>query len=418
MRKPISGTVYKGKKYYYARVYYYVGDQRKCKEYPTHVLIDDTTKRKAERQKRSAEKVLYEIISTFVIPGTDTITSPDDMLFTDCIKEWFAHQRGSKPKSTLAGYQHVVNDLLLYFGTICPVKVQELTPVHIEKYLAWERTRRQPDYCGEHKKVSKYADGRGIENTVMHRYTIIRAVLQYAKRAGIVDRNVASKRDCQIDAPRPQQNEFNVLSIEEGHALLAKISTEPLWFQISITIALLLGLRRSEIIGLRISDIDLVHRRLVVSNTVTQQTLDNENTVIAKPFTKNRKVKSFKISPSFVRLFEQLIEGQRKNSQIFGKSYDNTWDGYLIRYDDGKLVSPNALTNAFRQFITKHGHKEIRLHDLRHSCASILYANGTDLRTIQEILGHAQLSTTLIYTHTIYDRKNEALETMSNQLLN
>lgn len=89
----------------------------------------------------------------------------------------------------------------------------------------------------------------------------------------------------------------------------------------------------------------------------------------------------------------------------------------MIRYDDGKLVSPNALTRYFKQFIDRNKVKSIRFHDLRHSCASILYANGIDLMTIQEVLGHAQLTTTIMYTHKLSDRKTAALTQMSDQFL-
>ena len=89
----------------------------------------------------------------------------------------------------------------------------------------------------------------------------------------------------------------------------------------------------------------------------------------------------------------------------------------MIRYPDGKLVSPNALTNKFAAFVKKHNLKPIRYHDLRHSCASILHANGADFLTIQEILGHAQLSTTFIYTHIIDDQQNSALEQMRCMLM-
>ena len=75
------------------------------------------------------------------------------------------------------------------------------------------------------------------------------------------------------------------------------------------------------------------------------------------------------------------------------------------------------VTSKFRNFLKKNGLKQIRFHDLRHSCASILYANGTDLLTIQEILGHAQLTTTIMYTHKLSDRKNTALVKMGSLVL-
>lgn len=76
-----------------------------------------------------------------------------------------------------------------------------------------------------------------------------------------------------------------------------------------------------------------------------------------------------------------------------------------------------CLTQHFSLFIKKHNYKDIRFHDLRHSCASILFANGTDLLTIQEILGHAQLTTRIMYTHKISDRKTAALAQMGNLVM-
>lgn len=89
----------------------------------------------------------------------------------------------------------------------------------------------------------------------------------------------------------------------------------------------------------------------------------------------------------------------------------------MIRYADGKLVPPNTVTQHFRSFIDKHNFKSLRFHDLRHSCASLLYANGIDIKTIQELMGHAHLTTTVMYTHTLIDRKAVALTQMHNQLM-
>ena len=317
----------------------------------------------------------------------------------------------------MAGYQYAADDVILYFGKLCPTRTVELTSSMIERYQNWERKLRQPNYSGEYAKKVKYKDGRGIENTVKHRTTLIRSVLQYAKRAGIIDRNVASTRDCQIDLPNPQRHKFPVLSVEEGRRLLRALRDEPLWFRVAIAIALLLGLRRSEIIGLRVEDIDRANGRLTVCNTVTQQTIAGKNTITIKPFTKNRRPKIFVISKALQGTINTLLESHKENEILFGKDYDQKWSGYVIRYPDGRLVTPNVLTTAFSNFIKKNNFKGIRLHDLRHSCASILYANGMDLLTLQEIMGHAQLATTLIYTHIINEKKETAINIMSSQLM-
>ena len=86
-------------------------------------------------------------------------------------------------------------------------------------------------------------------------------------------------------------------------------------------------------------------------------------------------------------------------------------------YPDGELISPNTVTNYFDRFIKSHGFKQIRFHDLRHSCASILLALGNDIRTIQEYMGHNQISTTELYTHPYAGTKNAAVAGLSKQLM-
>jgi hypothetical protein len=72
----------------------------------------------------------------------------------------------------------------------------------------------------------------------------------------------------------------------------------------------------------------------------------------------------------------------------------------------GELIKPNYLTQAFPAFLKNHGMRPIRFHDLRHSCASMLYAQGVALKDIQEWLGHSDIATTSnIYTHLDYSSK-------------
>ncbi len=88
----------------------------------------------------------------------------------------------------------------------------------------------------------------------------------------------------------------------------------------------------------------------------------------------------------------------------------------MFRYPDGKIIPPDALTKKFTEFLKSNKMKQIHFHDLRYSCACLLLSNGVDLVTIQEILGHAQISTTRIYLHTIDKAKNDALQQMCSQL--
>lgn len=414
MNKSPTGMLYKKMGYYYARIYYYVDGKRKSKDKATGIAVDHSSERKAKKQEREANRILNDFLNAFIVPGTLNVVSKKDQLLTDTAKDWLEHVSKSKAPGTQSSYAYNVRDIVLYFGTYLPVQTAELTSKQVEAYLDWERKRRQPNYTGEHKVRPQYADGSGIENSVKHRYATLRAILNYAKREGIVNRNVASQYDCFINVPKPQCHEFPVLSEKEANDLVKALASEEIWFRVAVLLGLMLGLRRSEVIGLRFADIDYESNILTVSRTATQQTIDHKNTVIIKPFTKNRKPKVTKLKSSLGYVIRVLEEHHRQNRIAFGSDYDMRWDGYLIRYSDGKLVSPNVLTQHFKLFIQKHDFKAIRFHDLRHSCASILFANGVDLLTLQLIMGHAQLSTTMMYTHVIDDRMGTALSQMED----
>ena len=86
--------------------------------------------------------------------------------------------------------------------------------------------------------------------------------------------------------------------------------------------------------------------------------------------------------------------------------YNKKYLGYIYVNEMGELVTPGYISHRFSAILEKNGMRHIRYHDLRHSCASLLYANGVSLKDIQEWLGHSNISTTAnIYTHLDFNSK-------------
>ena len=146
--------------------------------------------------------------------------------------------------------------------------------------------------------------------------------------------------------------------------------------ELHILLASYYGLRRSEVCAIKIYDsIDFVNKTITISNTVTQSEVDGVYTVIKKARTKN--VSSYRTLPLIPKIEELIlkeIEKQEYNKKIYGNSYKNK-DGYLLVDDEGKLILPDRVTKTFRELLKNNGLKQIRFHDLRHSCASLLLAN-------------------------------------------
>ena len=112
-----------------------------------------------------------------------------------------------------------------------------------------------------------------------------------------------------------------------------------------------------------------------------------------------------------------LAGAQELNKQVCGNCYNYEYDGFVFVDELGERMRVDYLTNAFPKFLESHGLRRMRFHDLRHSCASLLLANGVPLKHIQEWLGHSDIGTTAnIYSHLDYKSKITSANVMDNIL--
>ncbi len=129
------------------------------------------------------------------------------------------------------------------------------------------------------------------------------------------------------------------------------------------------------------------------------------------PIEKDRtKTKSSHRTLPLVAPFEQLLRSlkaqQESNRKLCGSAYCTKYTEYIYVNELGELIKPGYITQHFPALLEKKNLRRIRFHDLRHSCASLLYANGVSMKEIQEWLGHSDISTTSnIYTHLDYSSK-------------
>ena len=114
----------------------------------------------------------------------------------------------------------------------------------------------------------------------------------------------------------------------------------------------------------------------------------------------------------------KLLAGEQElNKQICGNCYNHEYDGFVFVDELGERMRANYLTSAFPKFLESHGLRRMRFHDLRHSCASLLLANGVPFKHIQEWLGHSDFTTTAnIYAHLDYKFKITSAQAMETGL--
>lgn len=309
-----------------------------------------------------------------------------EILFTKFMLDWLEMMKNSVEVTTYASYaQAIKSKINPYFDARFPtLTLSQITPKHIQDYYTWEMTEND---------VSA--------NTVIHRHANIRKALQYAFKTGLIDINPADR----IERPKKVKYVGSTYNDQELAQLFA--ITKGDLIELPVMLAAFYGLRRSEVLGLKWDAIDFEKKTLTIKHTVTQTTLDGKSVIIEKDRTKTKS--SYRTLP-LVKPFEDALlrkkAEQAENRRLCGKCYDKSHLDYINVNEMGKLISPGFLTQHFPLVLERNGMKKIRFHDLRHSCASLLYSNGVALKDIQEWLGHSDISTTSnIYTHLDYSSK-------------
>ena len=163
---------------------------------------------------------------------------------------------------------------------------------------------------------------------------------------------------------------------------------------------------------------DFDNNTITIRHTVTTCTIDGKHVQFAQDTTKTKSsMRTLPLVPVFKEKLLKLQEEQKEYRRVCGKCYDKRYTDYICVDEMGTLISPHYLTSAFPKLLEKNGLRRIRFHDLRHSCASLLLANGVPMKQIQEWLGHSDFSTTAnVYAHLDYNSKLSSADAMVNGL--
>ena len=188
--------------------------------------------------------------------------------------------------------------------------------------------------------------------------------------------------------------------------------------EISIFLGAFYGLRRSEAIGLKWDAIDFQNDTITIRHTVVSCYIDGKQVQKAQDITKTKSsMRTLPLIPAFKELLQHKKKQQNEFQRMCGKNYNKDYLGCICVDEMGWLLSPHYLTEAFAKLLKKHGLRKIRYHDLRHSCASLLLANGVPMKQIQEWLGHGDFSTTAnVYAHLECNSKRLSAAAMTNGL--
>lgn len=266
------------------------------------------------------------------------------------------------------------------------IKLQELTPFHIENYYS---------YLIKEVHLSP--------NTVYRHHAIIHKALDYAVRLKLVSTNVSDA----VELPKKKAFESRIYTLEELQKLIYYLENSDI--KTPVSLAIYLGLRREEIIGLKWSNVDLENRIISIKEV---QTIFDKGLITKKPKTSTSNRSLYISDDLFKILVEQKQKQEEYKEQLKSKYFKSD---YVCTQNNGKPFRPEQLSKLFSIFLKKYNLPHIRLHDLRHSFASLLYYNNVPINDISKTLGHSDITTTLkIYTHTFDNIQKNTIMTMNN----
>ncbi len=251
--------------------------------------------------------------------------------------------------------------------------------------------------------------GKLSPKTIRLYYVFISSVLSTAVEWQLIISNPCDR----VKPPKIERKEPDILDNEQAVALLDKLKDKDIQHQTMIKLALLLGLRRGELLGLKWENIDFDKGVITIRNNL--QYLPDKG--IYDSSTKTSSSERAMKAPELV--IEALREQRIYQLELKVKNGDRwTETGYIFTKNDGTPVHPDSLTKWFKEFLKDNGFPEnIRLHSLRHTCASLMISEGIPVTTVAKRLGHSTAATTTsIYAHAIQSADEAAAERIESIL--
>lgn len=351
---------------------------------------DANGKRTRKYVTASTEEEAKKLLTEFEYnQQRNLVVQTTKMTFSEFLYHWMDNYvKYNCEETTSYGYNNIINKHVVpYLGQFA---LQKLQPVHIQQYY------------------KHLMDVKGLSpNTVQKHHACIRKALDYGLKQQFVHRNVSDA----VILPRKDKFEGQSYTSEQLNILLDNVLDTKL--ELPVYLAGYLGLRREEIAGLEWKAIDLEQR---VLHIVKVRTSAGGKEVVKVPKTEKSR-RSLYITDELMEVILKVKRRQEYLKQLLGDEYETT--DYVYVQANGKPYRVNSVTEHFKAFLEKHGLPKIRLHDLRHTFASILYEAGVDLKAISEALGHSDIGTTnRIYTHRFDKTHKKTVTAMSAALRN
>jgi len=310
------------------------------------------------------------------------------------LDEWLENsaKRSVRPRTYDSYAGHVRNHLAPALGNI---RLADLSPAHVQRMLVDIQT------------------GGLSANSVVRVHATLRRALNQAERWGLVHRNVAKL----VDLPEVKPKEIEPFTPEEARAFLDAVAGDRL--EALYSVAMAMGLRQGEALGLRWQDVDLERREMTVRFQLQRNPrgegmiqLDGNRGLV--PTKSHRSRRSLVIPETLADKLRAHRARQGRERLLMGDDWVD--HGLVFTTRKGTPLDGAEQTRRFRMLLAANGLPPRRFHDMRHSCGTILAAQGVPLSEVMEILGHSNIAVTMRYVHSLPETRRHAAQKMDDAL--
>ncbi len=333
-------------------------------------------KSKAEALKRKND-ALYEL-------EQGTLATGPQRKLGDYLEDWIENVYKDNIRiSTYVKYKKSIKYIVVELGDVW---LQKLTPEQVRKL-----------YTRMGKEKSK--GGLGLSSkTINSTHGVLHLALKNAVRWNYVSKNVCDL----VTPPRIVSREGTPLTLEQARKFLEGVRKHRL--EALLTMAIITGMRRGELLALRWSNMNFEVHTLLVLHTVDY--IPHYGYVETEPKTKAGK-RAISLPPFLIDMLrlhkDEILERQNKQGE--------KWENRDLVFPDlkGGYFNPSYLLRVFKKLLQEVGVPHMHFHDLRHSAATILLSMGVNMKVIQELLGHSDIAITLrLYSHLLPSMQQDA----------
>ena len=367
-----------------------INGKRQRKGVSTGLSVKGNKKRAESMLKSTCKEQEQLLMEQTVITISPTGVVKTDILFADHLITWLKTVKTELKPTTYGNYESAINRIIGPYFRERKISLSQLTPEHIQDFYSYKLET--------------------VKAATIHKYhNNISRALQYAVDEDLIEKSPLEK----VKKPRIERFSAKFLRQSEAIALFNTVRGHKL--ELGVLLAAYYGLRRGEIVGLRWESIDFENNTITIEHTVTVAQVEGKKTVIESNTAKTlTSLRTLPLVPQFRTILIKLKEEKERNAKRFGKAYNHKQGQYIYTDLFGYRIRPDYLTAEFPRYMVKNGFRRLRFHDLRHSCASLLLANGVPLKQIQEWLGHSSFKITAdAYAHLDYASKIAAANAMT-----